>query len=257
MCLILFAYNYHPGYSLALAANRDEYYERPTAQATFWDDCPDVLAGRDLAAGGTWLGITRTGRFAALTNYRDPALTVKNPRSRGHLVSDYLCGNLSPGDYMAMLSKNNSEFNGFNLLAGDSQSLWHYCNIKGTPQRLPPGLYGLSNRFLDTPWPKVARGKENMVPCLRSETIDDKELLKLLTDDIPACDSQLPCTGVGLEWERILSPIFITSATYGTRSSTVLTIDLAGTARFTERTYFANLRRHQEVVHEFPFHTSH
>jgi uncharacterized protein with NRDE domain len=247
MCLILFAYHYHPGYQLVLAANRDEYYERPTAQASFWEDCPDVLAGRDLVAGGTWLGITCTGRFAALTNYRDPALTVKNLRSRGHLVSDYLCGNLSPGDYMAMLSKKDTEYNGFNLLAGDSNSLWHYCNITGNQQRLSPGLYGLSNRFLDTPWPKVTRGKENMARCLRAETIDSEKLFTLLVDDSLACDSQLPCTGVGLEWERILSPVFITSAIYGTRSSTVLTIDHAGTARFTERTYLSNLGRFQDV----------
>lgn len=251
MCLILFAYHHHPGYPLVLAANRDEYYERPTAQAAFREECPDVLAGRDLVAGGTWLGITRAGRFAALTNYRDPALTVKNLRSRGHLVSEYLCGNLSPAGYMAKLSEKNAEFNGFNLLAGDIHSLWHYCNISGKPQRLSPGLYGLSNRFLDTPWPKLTRGKENMAHCLQSETVDTEELLSLLVDDRPACDSQLPSTGVGIEWERILSPVFINSATYGTRSSTVLTIDHTGTVRFIERTYSVNHGRYQDVAHEF------
>lgn len=251
MCLILLAYHYHPEYQLVLADNRDEYYERPTEQAAFWRDCPDILAGRDLVAGGTWLGITRTGKFAALTNYRDPALRVEHLRSRGHLVSDFLCGNFSSGDYMATLSKKNAEFNGFNLLAGDSNSLWHYCNIKGYPQRLSHGLYGISNRFLDTPWPKVIRGKENMARCLQSKTVDVEKLFTVLADDSPACDNQLPCTGVGLEWERILSPVFITSETYGTRSSTVLTIDLAGTVRFTERTYFPTQRKYQDVVHEF------
>lgn len=251
MCLILFAYNHHPGYPLVLAANRDEYYERPTAQTAFWDDYPDVLAGRDLVAGGTWLGLTRTGRFAALTNYRDPALTVKNPRSRGYLISDYLCGDLSPGDYMTMLSKQDAQFRGFNLLAGDRFSLWYYCNITGYPQRLSPGLYGLSNRFLDTPWPKVTRGKEKMAHCLQAETFDAENLFTLLGDDRPAHDSELPCTGVGLEWERILSPVFIRSATYGTRSSTALTIDHTGTVRFTERTYSPNGGHHQDLAHEF------
>ncbi|MDW7650032.1 MAG: NRDE family protein, partial [Bacillota bacterium] len=203
MCLILFAYHHQPGYRLVLAANRDEFYNRPTARAAFWDDRPDILAGRDLTAGGTWLGVTRTGRFAALTNYRDPARVKTNPQSRGQVVSEYLRGSMSPADYVSSLSAAGHHYNGFNLIAGDLSSLWYYSNITNRTHCLDSGLYGISNRFLDTPWPKVKNGKTEMARCLRAGHADAKTLFAVLSDETPACDKELPRTGVGQEWERI------------------------------------------------------
>lgn len=251
MCLITVAYRYHPRYKMVIAANRDEFYDRPTSSARFWQDCPDALCGRDLVAGGTWLGVTRSGRFGALTNYRDPSLLSDSRRSRGHVVSDFLCGNLPPSAYTASLTKAGAKFNGFNLLAGDTESLWYYSNITGVVQQLTPGIYGLSNHLLDTPWPKVERCKEKVARCLRADLIDTEELLLVLSDSVPAFDSELPCTGVGLEWERILSSIFIASEIYGTRSSTVITVDLAGTVCFTERTYLPLTGRCQDSSYTF------
>jgi uncharacterized protein with NRDE domain len=236
MCLIVFAYHAVPGYKLVLAANRDEFYQRPTASASFWEDYPGVLAGRDLVAGGTWLGITRSGRFAALTNYRDPVRHKKAAPSRGDLVSTYLCGNASPQEYLYALAGRSHLYNGFNLLVGDARSLYYYSNYK--QQRvLTPGFYGLSNHVLDTPWPKVYRSKVALQSQLRDREPEPAQLFMLLTDTNRAADHELPRTGVGLEWERILSPIYIASPEYGTRSSSVLTITQQGNVCFTERTF--------------------
>lgn len=238
MCLILFGYDFHPEYFLVVAANRDEYYTRPTAEVHFWEEDPDVLAGKDLVPAGTWMGITRGGRFAALTNYRDPASFKKGSRSRGLLVREYLLSSQEPPAFIEALDSVREEYNGFNLLLRGGKSLWYYSSRTGRAEELGPGVYGLSNHLLDTPWPKVAKGKEALVRILRKpgEILSDS-LFELLSDREQARDEDLPRTGVTLEWERLLSPIFIQSETYGTRSSTVVLVDRRGHLRFCERSF--------------------
>lgn len=237
MCLIVFAYDCHPDYRLILAANRDEFYRRPTAAAGFWADCPGVLAGRDLEAMGTWLGITESGRFAALTNYRDPAAHKADARSRGELVQAYLCGRLSPGEYLAGVREGGCLYNGFNLLVGDAGSLLYYSNRSGAIETVTAGIHGLSNRLLDTPWPKVERAKAHLAECVAASGAAPEPLFTLLADRSAATDNELPDTGVGLAWERLLSPVFIASPDYGSRSSTVLAIDRHGRVDFYERNW--------------------
>lgn len=239
MCLILFAWKLHDRFPLVLAANRDEFYERPSAPAAFWDDAPDVLAGRDLKRGGTWLGITRTGRLAAVTNYRDPASLKQDAPSRGELVSDYLRGREDPETYLRRLEIRAPRYNGFSLLLGDwdSSELVYFSN-RGEARRLAPGIHGMSNHLLDSPWPKVARGKQALEALVLSKNDPTPEaLLALLASRSRPPDESLPETGVGLEWERVLSPLFIESPTYGTRCSTVVLIDREGMATFVERVF--------------------
>lgn len=253
MCLVLAAYDRHPDYFLIVAANRDEFYDRPTAAARFWEDHPDLLAGMDLEHRGTWMGITRRGRFAAITNYRDPASYKKGARSRGLLVREYLCSTREPPEFLVDLDKVRDRYNGFSLLLLGGKSLWCYSSRTGLAQRLGPGVYGLSNHLLDTPWPKVGRGKEAMARILRGpgEDLSDS-LLELLSDREQAGDGDLPGTGVSLEWERLLSPIFIRSETYGTRASTVLLLDRRGRVRFYERSFGpGGGRAGSDVFYEF------
>ncbi|MCM3571041.1 NRDE family protein [Neobacillus mesonae] len=223
MCLILFAYHIHPVYKLIVAANRDEFYQRPTAPAHFWEDQPEILAGRDLEKMGTWMGVTKKGRFAALTNYRDPNETTVGKRSRGELVSGALTYKGDVRDYMKTLEQNKSQYPGYNLLTGNADELYYYSNIGQQLQKLEPGIYGISNHLLNTEWPKVQKGKEGLGEIVqenRTEMI--ARLFKLLQSADPAPDELLPNTGVSLEWERMLSPLFIQSEDYGTRSSTVM-----------------------------------
>jgi uncharacterized protein with NRDE domain len=227
----------HPFYPLILAANRDEFYDRPTMPAGFWEDRPDVLAGKDLKEGGTWLGITRKGRMAALTNYRDPfSLKVSAP-SRGWLIKDFLCGQEAPDLYLERLAGQADRYNGFSLILGDPSRLYYFSNRNGLAL-LSPGLYGLSNRLLDTAWPKVQRGKENFATLLsQRERPVPEDLFALLTDQSKPDDHELPDTGIGWEWERILSSIFISSPIYGTRSSSLLMIDQRRRVTFMERVF--------------------
>jgi len=242
MCLLIMAFNAHSTYPLILLANRDEYYERPTASAHFWDEAPFVLAGKDLRAGGTWLGITRKGRIGAVTNYRDPASTKQGAPSRGRLVSDFLLGQLGPEDYMEKLEKEAAKFNGFNLIIGEKGQYYWYSNRGDGVRSLSAGIYGLSNHLLDTPWPKVAKSKDALMRLLSEQKAPSlEELFLILTDQTIAADDYLPDTGVGLEWERILSPVFIKSPTYGTRSSTVMLIDANNRVTFAEKTFNADL----------------
>ena len=223
MCLLLLAVQTHPEYKLILAANRDEYYDRPSAPAAFWKDASYLLAGRDLRAGGTWLGITRKGRIAAITNYRDPSTIKSDAPSRGGLVSNFLLGQESPLDYLDRLAQKADQYNGFNLIIGEKYELYWYSNRGDGGRCLGPGIYGLSNHLLDTPWPKVTRGKTNMARLLSGGHDPAPEaLFGLLLDRHIPDDKSLPDTGVGLQWERVLSPLFITSPHYGTRSSTIL-----------------------------------
>ena len=238
MCLILFAYKVHPHYPLILVANRDEFYHRPTAPLAFWADAPEVLAGRDLQEQGTWMGVTRRGKLAALTNYRDPHAVIAKAPSRGLLVGRYLTRNDSAAEYARLLRQTANEYNGYSLLFGDFKELFYFCNRARAPQRIQPGLYGLSNRFLDTPWPKVREGKAALeCVVVDNRIIDPQACFDILSDrTLPPVD-QLPDTGVGLHWERILSPRFIAIPDYGTRSSTVLLCEKSGRVQMIERTF--------------------
>jgi uncharacterized protein with NRDE domain len=239
MCLIVFAHRAHPAYRLVVAANRDEWFERATAAAGFWPDAPDVLAGRDLAANGTWLGVTRTGRFAALTNFRDPASHRPDAPSRGALVSAFLTSDAAPAAYLDSLRADASRYNGFSLLVGDAESLFYYSNRESEPRELPPGLYGLSNHLLDVPWPKVRTAKARLGARLNGQ-VNVESLLDFLDDTGEAPEEELPRTGVGLERERQLSPLRIRAGAYGTRSSTALLVSSDGAVSFVERSFDAS-----------------
>ncbi len=252
MCLLLLAVKSHPRYKLILAANRDEYYERPTAEATFWEGTPWLLAGRDLRAGGTWLGITTKGRIAAITNYRDPASVRDNTPSRGELVSKFLLGGESPTDYLEGLEQKGRDYNGFNLVFGEKQNLYWYSNRGDGGRSLGPGIYGLSNHLLDTPWPKVTRGKMGMTRLVSGgQEPRPEELFSLLMDRHIPDDESLPDTGVGLQWERVLSPLFIASPHYGTRSSTLILIDQDDRVTFIERTFDSDPDHPKTVKYQF------
>lgn len=223
MCLIVFAYRVHPVYKLLVAANRDEFYWRPTAPAHYWEDRPDILAGRDLEKMGTWMGVTTSGRFAALTNYRDPMEVTEGKRSRGELVADALKHKGNIKNYMQSLVKRKDLYPGYNLLAGDGTELYYYSNKGQELLKVEPGIYGVSNHLLNTDWPKVQKGKEGMSKIINGEQAELVEcLLSVLQNADQAPDELLPHTGVSLEWERMLSPLFIKSPNYGTRSSTVM-----------------------------------
>jgi uncharacterized protein with NRDE domain len=252
MCLILIAHRTHPAYRLVLAANRDEFHDRPTAAAAYWREAPEVLAGRDLRAGGTWLGITRTGRLAAVTSYRDPSPVRPDAPSRGELVSGFLLGRDRPTDYLKRIRDRADEYNGFNLILGDGRQIHWYSNRSGDVRTLDPGIYGLSNHLLDTPWPKVVRGKEALSRLLaRREVLLLEDLFAMLADRSYPGNAALPYTGVGPEWERLLSPLFIASPDYGTRSSTVLVIDDDERVGFVERTFDASSDHATTAAFEF------
>ena len=237
MCLIIAAWKVSPEFPLVIAANRDESFARPTRCAAFWPDMPDLLAGRDLFAGGTWLGITRHGRFAALTNFRNPNEEKTTTTSRGALVSGFLLGSTPPLPYLDEIGAVGSQYNGFNLLVGDGKTLACYNNIEHRSETLAPGVHGLSNHVLNTPWPKVTLATSALGAAL-SNMPDTDRLFSFLRDDSIADDASLPNTGVPLEAERFLSSIFIHSPAefnYGTRSSTALVVGRDGLVTFDEQ----------------------
>jgi uncharacterized protein with NRDE domain len=247
MCLILLAIDQRPGYPWIIAANRDEFRDRPTAPLGWWTDHPQVLAGRDLTAGGTWMGITREGRFAAVTNYREARSAYQRSPSRGILVSDFLTGDMSPGAYLEHIATQSQRYNGFNLVLGDtSRGLFYYGNRDnkaGSPNHPAPvplstGIYGLSNHHLDTPWPKVKSGKRRFAHCLTKASDEGltEALFDVLADRTQPDDADLPNTGVGLTWERILAPLFINSPQYGTRSCSLVWLDHQARLTVVERT---------------------
>lgn len=237
MCLIFVAWKKHPQYQLLLAANRDEYYDRPSASAAFWEDTPNLLAGRDLAHGGTWLGITRQGRLCMLTNYRDPASHRPHAPSRGALVAGFLQSDVAPADYELELHAKSESYNGFNIIFGTLSELRYYSNYGArAATTLSSGLYGLSNAHLDTPWPKVAGGTKELSRLMEAE-VTVNGLFDILANREPAPDPLLPDTGVGKEWEKVLSSRFIVSEGYGTRSSTVILVSNEGDVHFEERSF--------------------
>jgi len=238
MCLIAFALDYHPDYSLVLMANRDEFRHRETERAAFWADAPHLLAGRDRKAGGTWLGITTGGKIAAITNYRDPRQQVSNPPSRGSLVADYLRDEqMTPDDLRAHLQKHGSRYDGFNLIYGTVRELHYYTNRGGSSGPVVPGLHGLSNHLLDTRWPKLVEARRRLERILCSREISPQECIKAMSDPAPFADELLPDTGIGPEFERFLSPLFITGEQYATRSTGVLLVSRVGDVTFCEKSY--------------------
>ncbi|MEK1905568.1 MAG: NRDE family protein [Pseudomonas sp.] len=234
MCLIVFAWR--PGHPqpLVLAANRDEFYSRPSQALGEWSDAPGLYAGRDLQAGGTWLGVNAAGRFAALTNIRDPR-QAQGPRSRGELVADFLRGELSAEDYLGQVCERLEQYSGFNLLLGDRETLYCFNSDSGQPRQLGAGLYGLSNADLDTPWPKLLRATAALAGTLDDPQPDN--LLELLRDRQQPPRVLLPDTGIGLDWELLLSSIFIVGPGYGTCASSALLLGADGQVELIERSY--------------------
>ncbi|RMP66682.1 hypothetical protein ALQ18_00394 [Pseudomonas marginalis pv. marginalis] len=245
MCLIVFAWR--PGHAqpLIVAANRDEFYARPSLPLAQWPDVPEVYAGRDQEAGGTWLGVNAAGRFAALTNIRDPHQPPAR-KSRGELVARFLSGSQPIGEYLADVNGRSIEYAGFNLLVGTPDELWHYNANQPEPVRLEPGVYGLSNAGLDTPWPKLLKAKAAFSELL--ENPQPQALLALLSDPHTAPFAELPDTGVGLATESLLSSVFIASPSYGTRASTALIVNADGTRQMLERSFGPHGGRLGEVA---------
>ena len=235
MCLIALAWKARPDLPLVVAANRDEWRERPTEPAHWWPEQPRLFAGRDLQAGGTWMGVTREGRFAAVTNFRDPSDKRSTARSRGTLVTDYLLGTASPEAYLAALAPHAREYNGFNLIVGDRGELWYFGSREGNARAIEPGIHALSNHLLDEPWPKVVRARMAMQEAIKDED-PSARLFAALADGQGAPDDALPETGVGIVWERRLASPLITGGDYGTRSSTVVRFSATGAVAFEERT---------------------
>ena len=237
MCLIVLAYRCHPEFPLIVAANRDEFFQRPTAAADFWPDHPQVLAGRDLEQNGTWMGVSKSGRFAALTNVRDPKSIQPAAKSRGLIVSDFLMGDIAPATFVDELKERGQHYNGFNVIVADADNLAYFNSVTLDSRTLIPGIYGLSNHRLDTPWPKITRGKAALERALsKDEQGLETDLFALLLDRERADDAALPDTGVGLDKERWLSPVFISGQEYGTRCSTVVMVGARQTL-FVERSF--------------------
>ena len=238
MCLILIASHLHPEYPLIIAANRDEFYHRPTAPLAFWADHPEVLAGKDLHGTGTWLGVSDTGRIAAVTNFRDPSNDKPNPLSRGVLASHFLMGSQSPGIYIDRIRGTGDLYNGFNLIIGDINELWWFSNINGASLKLNAGVHGICNHLLDTPWPKLEKAKTLFRDIIMHErALDPENIFDMLSDTEYPPEDLLPDTGIGPDWERVLSPIFVLSDVYGTRSSSIILYHRSGLLSFLERTF--------------------
>lgn len=238
MCLIAFAIDHHPRYRLVLVANRDEYRDRGTEPAGFWEDAPHLLAGRDLQAGGTWLGVTRGGKLAAITNYRDMRQQVSNPPSRGSLVAGYLRDeDMSPADLEAQLIGSGARYDGFNLIYGTCSELRYFTNRGGSSGPIHPGVHALSNHLLDTTWPKVTVARTRLEAILQQDQPETEELFTALADQTPFAAGLLPDTGIGPERERFLSPLFISGDSYCTRSTTVVQVSREGEVVFQERTH--------------------
>ncbi len=236
MCLVVFAWRPNSRQPLLLLANRDEVHARTSAPLAQWSDRPEIYAGRDLEAGGTWLGLGKQGRFATLTNIRDSALPL-GEQSRGALVSDYLASEQTPQAYLQEVASQIQQYSGFNLLVSDLQSMWYLNSIESRPIRLTEGVYALCNGSLDTPWPKLVRIRSAFSEHLEAS---DQALFELMHNEQRADDDQLPDTGVGLAMERMLSSIFIRGEVYGTRATSLLRRFDDGRTTLDERSYAAN-----------------
>ena len=240
MCLVLIAWRAHPEYPLVFAGNRDEAYGRPSAAPDFWRDDPGIYGGRDLEKGGTWLGLSLAGRIAAVTNYRERPKVASATRSRGELTTAFLRGTADPRHYLRQVARSGASYGPFSLIVGDRERLYYGSNRGPAAEELAPGLHGLSNHLLDTPWPKITRGKARLNALMGAgESELTAGLFDMLLDRTPAPDADLPDTGVGLARERELSASFIAGDSYGTRASTVLLINRRNEALFIERAFGA------------------
>ena len=238
MCLLVIAYKCRDDYPLVIAANRDEFFDRPALPLGYWPDHEDILAGRDLRESGTWMGLHKSGRLAAVTNYREPERYRSDAPSRGRLVREFLNGRNTADQFLARLHTDGRRYNGFNLVVGRPQALCYYGNRGPEPRAIEPGIHGLSNHLMDTPWPKVERAREAMDAIIRQKRRPDPEaLMTLLQDRFRPPDNDLPDTGIGLEGERLLATAFIQSPAYGTRCSSVLRVAADGSTLFMERTF--------------------
>jgi uncharacterized protein with NRDE domain len=251
MCLLLISYNIHAKYKLIVAANRDEFYNRPTEQAKFWEEKPFLLAGKDLKAGGTWLGITKQGRFAAITNYREPQNIKVDSPSRGELVTNFLDSSVSLNNFAGQLYSGAESYNGYNLIFSDLKEIFYFSNKTKKTINLSPGIYALSNHLLDTPWPKVEKSKLSFTSIINKEEISTEDLFKVMSDTSIPPDELLPDTGLELEIERAVSPVFVSTPFYGTRSSTIILIDRTNNVSFTEKSL--NIDRNEWNYSAFNF----
>lgn len=239
MCLIVFANNYHSEYKLIFAANRDEFFERPASPAHFWKDDP-LLAGKDLKGGGTWCGITKAGRFAAITNYRDIKSIKKDAVSRGKIVTDYLTGTSSPEFYSKGLADSANLYNGYSLIFGSVSVLYFFSNRTKKLEKVENGIHGLSNHLIDTPWFNVKRGKEFLEKAVnKGENLIDN-LFTMLSDKTTSPENELPETGLDKETENKISSVFVELPEYGTRSSTVILVDKHNNVTFIEKSLDTN-----------------
>jgi uncharacterized protein with NRDE domain len=236
MCLIVVGWRVHPDFPLVVAANRDEFYARPTEPLGRWPDAPEVIGGLDLEAGGTWLGISESGRFAAVTNVREPGM-AKGAQSRGGLTRGFLTARSSAEEYAAGID--GDQYSGFNLLLSEGDTLVYCSNRDGQPRSLAPGIYGLSNHLLDSPWPKLLAARQRFAEALH-RLPDESAFFELLADQIIVADENLPTTGVPIEWERLLSAIFVKSESYGTRASTLVWQDAGGNITVHENSFGPN-----------------
>lgn len=255
MCLAVFAHGVHKQYPFILVANRDEFYSRPTASASYWQGAPSIFGGRDLKGGGGWLGVSRHGKLAAITNFRDPRAINSDAPSRGAIVKTFLEGAGSANDFFIDLNNAASCYNGFNLIAHSGSDLYYYTNKPNgfdPCRRLNAGVYGVSNHYLDTPWPKLERAKKALEQQVRTSdsTLDAEALFEFMTDQTMPPDDVLPRTGIELERERMLSTAFIETADYGTRSTSVVLMDRNGDFLFSERVYEGGLSSHQTTHHK-------
>ncbi len=269
MCLILTSWQSHPQYPLVVLANRDEFYERPTDPMHWWDEHPHILAGRDRAdvngSSGTWMGFTKTGKFAALTNVRAPSEKNPESRTRGEIAAEFLKGRQTPEEFMNDSEKKFHRYNGFNFLSADLSSEkpeLHWLSnrvLMGdklrprkvmNPQRLNPGIYGLSNAMLDTPWPKVQHRVGAFAQMLAMDTGDFKkseQYIRIMQDLTQAPDDYLPQTGVSYEWEKVLSSTFIKTEYYGTRSITLIRVKHDGQYEVIEKCFDAEHELNTQV----------
>ena len=244
MCLVLIAWRVHPRYPLIVAANRDEFYARPTLPAQRWPGPSGMIAGKDIEAGGSWMGVDAAGRFAAVTNFRELEPDPVDARSRGELVTDYLLDDASAEGYLAGLAERANRYRGYNLLLTDGGELYCASNRDVPIRHLQPGIHGVCNGPLDSDWPKVKRGRQLLAKAVDCAEPSTKRLLELLRDRTQPADEALPDTGVGLEAERVLGTIAIDGAIagrrYGTRSASVLLLDAQGCGQFVEHSRSAD-----------------
>lgn len=236
MCLALVALGVRSDLPLVIAANRDEFKHRPSLKAARWGDCPAIYGGRDLEKGGTWMAVHDDGRWGLVTNIRKPDFNRPEARSRGELVGNYLKSGLGPDTFLENL-ENSAEFNPFNLLLGHGTKVWHFNSLHGKPTQLEPGIHGLSNDTLNTPWPKVSASTQQLAVLMAQPSLSNDEIFEILTDRTVYPDRILPQTGVPIEWERILSAAFIDTPNYGTRCTTLAVLDNHNNWKLEERVW--------------------